>query len=168
MNRTLYILLLIFLAEVVTNAQVSSGKSISINVSATVVGNSPVELTTLNNMIIEGDINRMKEIYISPVKSPNAGLLRVKGRPNSQARMTYIINETLTDVNSTGKITLAYEMSGNPIRIQRASTLINTGEFILNFDNDGLYYLWLGVKIKLNHAYPGKYTGDFTVEIEYI
>jgi hypothetical protein len=82
--------------------------------------------------------------------------------------MTYIINETLTDVNSTGKITLAYEMSGNPIRIQRASTLINTGEFILNFDNDGLYYLWLGVKIKLNHAYPGKYTGDFTVEIEYI
>ncbi len=168
MKRILNISLLIFLTFVEAIAQISTTNSISINVSATVMSNSPVELTTLNNMIIEGDITSNKEIYISPLTNRNAGLMLAKGRPNSRARMTYLINETLTNKKGTGKISLVYEMSGYPERIQKASNLISTGDFILNFGNDGAYYLWLGVRANLEYTLPGSYVGKFTVEIEYI
>jgi hypothetical protein len=94
--------------------------------------------------------------------------MRAKGRPNSQARITYIIEEELSANSGTGKITLRYEMSGNTERVQRAARLIDTGEAILNFGSDGLYYLWVGCHIDLTKAPSGKYTGQFTLEIEYI
>jgi hypothetical protein len=168
MIRLRYITLLISLATVVANSQVSPGKSISINVSASLVSDSPVDLMTLNDLIISTDINSEKEIYISPISNPDAGLLRARCRPNSQARMTYLINEVVHDVNGADIISLVYEMSAWPTRVQRASTLINNGEFILNFGSDGLYYLWLGVRVKMDKSMPGEYTGQFTVEIEYI
>lgn len=142
--------------------------TISVNVSATVVSDSPVELSTLNNMIVSGDLDENNEIYISPINNTNAGLMRAKGRPNSQARMTYIIYEVLNEETGAGSISLRYEMSGNPERVQRASRLIDSGEAILEFGPDGVYYLWVGGRVDVSQAIPGKYGGQFTLEIEYI
>jgi hypothetical protein len=167
MKRILNIALIILLPAMVM-AQVPAGSSISINVSATVLSDSPVELTTLSNLIVSGNFSGQKDIYISPISNPNAGLMRAKGRPNSQARITYIMEEVLTDSAGAGKITLRYEMSGYTERVQRSAKLIDTGEAILNFGNDGLYYLWVGCHIDIGKAPNGKYTGQFTLQIEYI
>jgi len=149
-------------------AQVPAASSISINVSANIVSNSPVELTTLNNLILRGNYAGMKDFYVSPISSPDAGLMRAKGKPFSQARITYLMEEVISDTIGTGKIILKYEMSGNTQRVQRASRLIDTGEAILNFGDDGLYYLWIGCHIDLSQASAGKYNGQFTLEIIYI
>lgn len=160
-------LILLVLGAIQLKAQIRAG-SISINVSATVVSDSPVELTTLNNMIVSGQPNQSQQIYISPITNTNAGLMRAKGRPNSQARMTYIMYEVLSEETGAGSISLRYEMSGNPERVQRASTLIDSGEAVLKFGPDGLYYLWVGGRVDVSKAAPGKYGGQFTLEIEYI
>jgi hypothetical protein len=90
MKYTISILLMIFLPAIL-KAQATTISSISINVSANIVSNSPVELTTLNNLIVRGNYSGMKDFYISPISSPDAGLMRAKGRPNSQARITYLM-----------------------------------------------------------------------------
>jgi hypothetical protein len=163
-----YILLMaMVLMAVQAEAQVRA-TSISVNVSATVVSDSPVELTTLNNMVVTGEMDENNEIYISPITNTNAGLMRAKGRPNSQARMTYIIYEVLNEADGDGIISLRYEMSGNIERVQRASQLIDSGEAILEFGPDGLYYLWVGGRVDISQAAPGRYGGQFTLEIEYI
>jgi hypothetical protein len=167
MKYTVNILLLIFLPAML-KAQVPSVNNISINISANIVSTSPVELTTLNNLILRGNYSGMKDYYVSPISNPDAGLMRAKGRPNTQARIIYLMEEVISDTTGTGKIILKYEMSSNKERVQMASRLIDTGEAILDFGNDGFYYLWIGCHIDLSKATAGKYTGQFTLEIVYI
>ena len=168
MNRTLHTVIMILLTAAEALAQIPAGGRISVNVSATVVSNSPVVLTTLSNMVISSDKVKLKEIYISPVSNPSAGLMLLRGLPGSQARLTYLINETLTAESDLGKIAMAFEVSSYPTLVQRASELNNSGEVILNFGADGTYYLWIGGRVNLNEAIPGKYKGQFTLEIVYI
>ncbi len=165
--KTILGLLLVFVA-ITVKAQITTKNGISIVVSATIVSDFPVELTTLNNLVVSGDESAEREIYISPLTSSWAGLMRAKGKPGTQARMTYIVKEVLSNETGMGYITLNYEMSGNAERVQRASNLINTGNAILKFGEDGLYYLWVGGKVDTSNAVSGKYTGQFTIEIEYI
>ena len=150
------------------NAQIPGGSSISINVSATVVSDSPIELLTLSNMIVQAEIIDNQNIYISSISNPNAGLMQVKGKPGSKARVTYILNEVLSQADGNSSITIKYEMSGHPERVQRAAKLMDTGEVLLEFGTDGLYYLWVGGRVNVSKAIPGKYTGQFTIEIEYL
>lgn len=168
MRRTIVFIWVVFLVSASAKAQIRAGSSISINVSATVLSDSPIELTSLSNMVLNGEINEIQEIYISPISSPSAGLMRAKGKPGSMARMTYILKEELSNDIGNSSITIQYEMSGHPDRVQRASTLIDTGEVLLDFGKDGLYYLWIGGRINVGKAAPGKYTGQFTIEIEYL
>ena len=140
----------------------------SINVSATVLNLSPVELTTLHNMNIDRDLNNDTEIYISPVSGSNAGLMRADGIPNSQVLITYLMTEELPEENGNGKISIRYEMSGNRERVQEASKIIHTGEAVCNLGNDGSYYLWIGALINIANAGAGKYSGQFSMQIEYL
>jgi len=166
--RTTYIVLIALLLGNAAKAQVTPDPTIVINVSATLISDTPIVMTTLNNMVVAGAPDEKQEIYVSPITSPNAGLLLAKGRPGSQARMTYIISEVLSEQEHMGSISMKYEMSGNAKRIQRTSQLIDTGEAVLNFDEDGLYYLWVGGHIDVSKAVSGKYNGQFTIQIEYI
>lgn len=149
-------------------SQIPAGGNISISVCATIVSESPVELTTLSNITLDGEINDNREIYVSPLTSPNAGLMMAKGKPGSQARIIYLLSEILTDNSGKGFIKINYEMSSNSDKIQKASTLIEKGEATLNFNNQGICYLWVGGKINTSRAKPGKYTGQFTIEMEYL
>lgn len=164
-NITTYAFFFILLTAGTLSAQTQS--SIVIDVSATLVSDSPVVLTTLSSMKVAG-VNSGSEIYISPIANTNAGLMLAEGKPGSQARLTYIMTEVLDEENGNGSITMRYEMSSFPERVQRSSKLIDTGEAILNFGNDGKYYLWVGGHIDLSKASGGKYIGQFTIEIEYI
>jgi hypothetical protein len=166
--RTVLVILIILLVVAGVKAQIPAGGSISIQVSATVLSDSPIELTTLSNMVLNGAINEKQEIYISPISNPHAGLMRVKGKPGSRARVNYILKEVLSHDNGNNSITMNYEMSGYPEMVQRAAVLIDTGEVLLDFGSDGLYYLWVGGRANVSKAAPGKYTGQFTIEIEYL
>jgi hypothetical protein len=39
---------------------------------------------------------------------------------------------------------------------------------VVQFNEKGEYYLWLGGKVDLSKARPGSYDGEFTIQIEYI
>ncbi len=168
MIRTILVIWVALTAATVVNAQIPGGSSISINVSATVISDSPIELKTLSNMIVQAEFIDNLEIYISSISNPNAGLMQVKGKPGSRARVTYILNEVLSEADGNSSIAIKYEMSGHPERVQRAATLMDTGEVMMNFGSDGLYFLWVGGHVNVSKAVPGKYTGQFTIEIEYL
>ena len=59
-------------------------------------------------------------------------------------------------------------MSGNDKWVQRASKIMDAGEAVINLGSDGIYYLWVGGHINISKAVTGKYTGQFTMEIEYL
>ena len=168
MYRILYTITAILITVAEAIAQVPTGGSISINVTATVVSNSPVVLTTLSNMTLTSDKIRQKEIYISPVTSPSAGLMLLRGQPGSQARLTYMVKEVLSEESGAGRIDLAFEISSYNTLVQRASELDTSGEVVLNFGIDGTYYLWVGGRVNLDKARPGKYKGQFTLEVVYV
>ncbi len=150
------------------NAQYPTEPSISISVSARVKAGQPVELTTLHNMNIKGENKDGNEIYISPMTNVNAGLMRANGSPRSQVHLTYQISEVINEKYSEDTVAINYEISINRERVQNASTLISTGEVVLDFDDSGVYYLWLGGNINLSGAVGGLYVGQFTIEIAYI
>jgi hypothetical protein len=203
MKRSLHIALIILLTALKLGGQnIQSGlaqnkrsQAAIINITATLVTSSPVQLFTLRNMIITGcqgkrrdnekdflrytvmDKERGRErekenktagIYISPVTDINAGLLLAKGKPGSRAIIHYKIHEILHENDGEGTISLRYELSTFPLLVQRASKINNSGEIILNFGKDGLFYLWVGGHVNLSNATTGKYTGQFTFEILYI
>jgi len=172
-NRPCLFLPIIFLIILLCNSAagqscVCSTGSASLNITATVLNISPVQLTTLHDMYIDRDLNNDREIYISPLTGINAGLMRADGIPDAQVRMTYLMNEVLREESGNGKISIHYEMSGNDEWVQEASEIIDTGEAVFNLGDDGSYYLWIGGFVNIADAGPGKYNGQFIIEIEYL
>lgn len=149
-------------------AQSQYRKILPVNVTVTVLNKVPVQLITLNNINIPAGIESNKEIYISPVNSSFAGLLKAKGLPDAKVRMSYLIDELLPEENGNGNISIRYEMSGNERWFQESSVLINTGEAVFNIGSNGIYYLWVGGHINIVEAGVGRYHGKFTLEIEYL
>lgn len=144
------------------------GSSVQISVSATVVSESPVEIITITNMVIDTEEIIENEIFISPLNNPNAGLFQIIGMPNSQIRINYNKNVTILSEDNTGSVRVNYELSYYTERIQTASYAFSTDEQVLEFDETGIYYIWVGGNINLNNAVSGSYSGQFSIEIEYI
>lgn len=150
-------------------AQVPDGQAFSIKVKARVESSMPIELTTLQHLTMYGHMTAGNSLmYISPVNSSFAGLIRAKGRPGTLVRIEYVDIEELSTQEGHGSMFILYELSGNDENVQNASHLIDTGEFEFNLNAEGLYYLWLGGWINTVNASPGVYKGKFTVEIQYI
>lgn len=144
------------------------GSSVQISVSATVVSESPVEIITISNMVIDSDEIIENEIYISPLNSPNAGLFQIIGLANSQIRINYNKDVTILSDDNTGSVRVNYELSYYPEKIQTASYAFSTDEQVLEFDETGIFFIWVGGNINLNNAVSGTYSGQFSIEIEYI
>ncbi len=168
MIRNLIFLIIIFVSTNITKAQNSTGQNISISVSARVTADQPVELTTLQNMIIQSSDDEYNYVYISPMTDVNAGLMRTSGIPGLKVLITYQISDFVTGNEDYDKVIVNYVMSANHELVQEASTLIDSGETVLDFGDDGVYYLWLGGEFDLSRAFGGRYVGQFTIEIEYI
>lgn len=144
------------------------GSSVQISVSATVVSESPVEIITITNMVIDTEEIIENEIFISPLNNPNAGLFQIIGMPNSQIRINYNKNVTIFSDDNSGSVRVNYELSYYHEKIQTASYAFSTDEQVLEFDETGIYYIWVGGNINLNNAVSGTYSGQFSIEIEYI
>ena len=148
---------------------VLNGQStISIKASATVVQVEGIELITLKDLIIDEASSESKILNISPVVDENAGKMLVRGKVNSSVRLTYVKDLFLSNTTGDGSIIFKYSMSGNRTDNQMASQPLDQVERIIQFNEKGEYYLWLGGQVDLSNARPGSYAGEFTLQIEYI
>lgn len=149
--------------------QNNTGTSISISASATVISGD-IELETINDMGII-DAQRLQdgdEVYINPVFDPQAGIMRARGNPGAQVRVTYVEEMEVSRREGPGSIVFTYEVSGYPGDNQRESELLTLIEHELQFNEDGEFYFFIGGYIDLSNALPGNYDGEFTVNIEYM
>ncbi len=143
--------------------------SISISASAIVVG-SDIELVTISDMGIL-DASRLQEgmeVYINPVFDAEAGIMRASGAANAEIRVSYLAEMEVTRREGPGSLFFVYEVSGYPGQNQRESELLTETERELRFNEDGVFYFWIGGRVDLSNAQPGNYDGEFTIEIEYI
>jgi len=143
-------------------------KNISISVAATVMSTGSVEIVTLQNISVGGTSRLTGELFISPLTGDKAGLMMLKGKPGSVARVRCLLTEELQEINGNGCLVIHYQLSGYPGRVQHAAKIIDTGEVNVTFNEEGVYYLWIGGRIDLKRALPGIYRGQFTIEVEYL
>jgi hypothetical protein len=165
-NRFTYIVLF---QLVFWNISTLSGQnSISIRASATVVEATGIELITLKDINIDEASAQNGSLEISPLTSERAGKMLVKGKINSSIRLSYMNQLALVNSSGDGTITFQYVVSGNRTDNQNASQPLDQIERIVQFNERGEYYLWLGGTVDLTNAKPGSYDGEFTIQIEYI
>ncbi len=146
-----------------------NGTSISISASATVIG-ADIELETISDMGII-DAQRTQEgtdIYINPVFDSQAGIMRARGNPDAQVRVSFLKEMEVSRREGPGVILFTYEISGYPGDNQRESQLLTLIEHELNFSENGEFYFYIGGRVDLSEALPGNYDGEFTLEIEYM
>ena len=163
-----YIPWLILLLSIVSQTLLSAQTSGTIHASATVVEATGIQLIPMKDMIIDEASAKDGLLEISPVTDEKAGKMLVKGKANSSIRLSYL--DELSLVNSSGEGTLVckYVVSGFRTDNQGASQLLDQVERIVQFNEKGEFYLWLGGRVNLTRARPGSYDGEFTIQIEYI
>lgn len=142
-------------------------ESVSINVSAQVV-ETTVELITMKEVDFANAQPSQGEIYINPVTSINAGLLRAQGTPSASVRISFQRQLELIRIGGSETLTFHYEISSNSENNQNASEILDQESRNLQLNANGNYFIWVGGRVNVENAVRGQYEGKFTVEIEYI
>ena len=155
---------LCFLFQQAIQAQASG----TIHASATVVEATDIQLITMKDMFIDESAATNGILVISPVTDEKAGKILVKGRVNTSVRLSYLSEMSLVNTSDDGTIVCKYSVSGYKSDNQAASQLLDVVEKVVQLNEKGEFYLWLGGRVDLSHAKPGDYDGEFTVQIEYI
>jgi len=162
-----YILPIMLLLPALTmDAQKST--SVSIKATATVVDKAEIELVTIKQLDIDAGMAVNGIINVSAKRDGQAGVMMVKGRPDASFRISFAPVVQIQNRAGKGSLTLKYEMYGYSSDNQGASEPIDAAARTLKINSDGQYYFWLGGIIDISKARPGKYEGEFTLEIEYI
>lgn len=158
--------ILLLLPTITVFAQINS--SVSIKAQATVVEKSEIELVTMKDMDIDASSAVNGKVYISAQKDTKSALMVVKGKANASFRVTFTPIVEIPNSAGKGSLLIQYEMIGCATDNQGAGEPIDAAERTLTISTDGRYYFWLGGRIDISKARPGKYNGDFTIEVEYI
>ncbi|MDR4988982.1 MAG: hypothetical protein RG741_09125 [Bacteroidales bacterium] len=163
------LLLLFAVAAGAQNTSIRSSSAVRISASAVVTG-ADIELETISDMGII-DAQRMQQdniVFINPVFDPEADIMRARGNPGAQIRVSYLEEMEVTRREGPGVLFFEYIVSGYPGDNQRESELLDQIERELRFNEDGEFYFYIGGRINLSEALPGNYDGEFTIEIEYM
>ncbi|MFZ4522472.1 MAG: hypothetical protein ACOYNC_12255 [Bacteroidales bacterium] len=147
---------------------VTAQTSGTIHASATVVEATGIQLIPMKDMIIDEASAKDGILEISPVSDEKAGKMLVKGKANSSIRLSYLNELSLVNSSGEGTLVCKYVVSGFKSDNQGASQLLDQVERIVQFNDKGEFYLWLGGRVNLSRARPGSYDGEFTIQIEYI
>jgi hypothetical protein len=166
MKTLRYIALLLLLL----NAQTMPAQktSVTIKAQATVIDKAEIELVTIKALDIDAGMAVNGVINVSAKRDGQAGVMLVKGRPDASFRISFTPVVEIQNSAGKGSLTLKYEMYGYSSDNQGASEPIDAAARTLKINSDGKYYFWLGGLIDISKARPGKYEGEFTLEIEYI
>jgi len=142
--------------------------SVSIKAQATVIDKAEIELVTIKYLDIDAGMAVNGIINVSAKRDGQAWVMMVKGRPDASFRISFAPVVQIQNSAGKGSLTLKYEMYGYSSDNQAASEPIDAAARTLKINSDGQYYFWLGGIIDISKARPGKYEGEFTLEIEYI
>jgi len=143
-------------------------RSVSIKASATVVDKTELELVTMKDLDIDASTAVNGKVYISAQRDTKSALMIVKGKVDASFRVTFTPLVEIPNSTGKGSLLIKYEMVGSQTDNQSASEPIDAAERTLKISSEGRYYFWLGGQIDISNARPGKYNGNFTIEIEYI
>jgi len=167
MSLEKYIIATLFLLMAITiDAQKTT--SVSIKAQATVIDKAEIELVTIKYLDIDAGMAVNGIINVSAKRDGQAGVMMVKGRPDANFRISFAPVVEIPNSAGKGSLSLKYEMFGYSSDNQGASEPIDAAARTLKINSDGKYYFWLGGLIDISKARPGKYEGEFTLEIEYI
>lgn len=142
--------------------------SVSIKATATVIDKAEIELVTIKTLEIDASMAKSGLITVSAKRDGQAGVMIVKGRPEASFRISFSPVVEIPNSAGKGSLSLKYELFGYNSDNQGASEPIDATERTLKINENGRYYFWLGGLIDISKARPGKYEGEFTLEIEYI
>lgn len=168
-SKVQLLLLLLLGGSSVVSAQTIRGQGFNrVTTSASVVEN--LQLITIRDIVLITPTFDENEIFVSPTESPYAGLFRIFGSNQSTVRVTYLQKETIEEVGMNGGfIEVEYVLSGNSEDNQNQSILFgSTGEFNIQMNQTGEYFLWVGAVILISQGAAGEYLSEFTIELEYI
>lgn len=90
------------------------------------------------------------------------------GNPGSEFRLDFLRERQVSRIDGPGFLSFEYEIAGNIEEEQQSAELLEDDNRTLKFNSEGRYYIWVGGRVNLVNAQPGKYEGDFTIEIDYI
>ncbi len=163
------VLLLIFLSFHSFNivAQ-NSWEEDSSNLDVTAESIQVIELITVSSLRLGKLQPGQLEVYVSPTTNSSAGYMIAVGTPGAEFQLNYIKTREVSRIDGEGSLKFEYEIAGNSDDEQLNSELLNNENLDIRFNENGLYYLWIGGTVDLSNAQPGSYVGDFTIEIDYI
>ena len=140
--------------------------SATVNINAEIV--NIIEMTTLRDLVFPQVGSGRPQLEINPVFDSMAGLLRANGRPGAQIRVSFSEHQELINRDTGAVLPFRYVVSANSDYIQESSELIwqLNREFQLN--ENGEFFFWIGGVAEMEGTGRGHYTGEFTIEIEYI
>ena len=163
--RTLYSLLTLILLATAAQAQVKTFTA-NVDIRANII--QQLEVITVKSMDVEQSSPGQLEIFIDPLNNSNAGAMISIGTPEADIRVSFTSYRELINTEGEGMLIFTYLVSGNTEDNQQTSELLSDGGRVLQLNQEGRYYIWIGGRINLEQAQPGNYEGDFTIEIEYI
>lgn len=147
-----------------TSAQSQEG---AVGVSVNVVP-AAAETITLRDMDFS-DLNQNSgTVEIHPVNSARAGKMLITGTPNAPFRLSYLPVRLLQNQLGNGFLSFEYLLAGNHIDDQTTAEIFREESRELQFNENGEFYIWIGGSVSFENASPGSYTGNFTLEIDYI
>lgn len=158
------ILLIILFAADPGRAQHSSG---DVGVSVNVVP-AAAEYITLRDLDFTDLDQSMGVVEINPENSARAGKMLITGTPNAPFRLAYLPFRLLENQSGNGTLIFEYRIAGSNLDDQSTAENFTEESRELQFNDDGEYYIWIGGFVNFSNASPGSYTGDFTLEIDYI
>jgi len=144
----------------------SSGDRFSIGVSARVV--NTIEMVTLRDMQFGPVQPGQQQISIDPLLDSESGKMIAIGIPETRIRVSFVRERVLTSSDGSETLTFTYEIAGNDRDDQSSAELLQSDNRNFDLNSQGEYYFWIGGQVNIQDAKPGKYNGDFTIEVEYI
>lgn len=171
MNKyPLLILLIVISYSLQLLGQNNSGSgNQEVSVSVELSSASEIELETMRNISFQRIPSTTVDYFLDPRTDPSSGLLRATGRPFAQIQVSFQEQQTLTQIDGSGSIGIRYRVSGNIIDDQTTSVpLWEDGNENVFFSRAGEYFFWVGGILDLTNLVLGEYTGEFTIEVNYL
>jgi hypothetical protein len=155
--------------EVSAQNFVSNSRNSVIRVNVTASVQSAIDVETLSDINL-GRISTTNEmeLYINPRSDNGAGIMRLRGQPNSLVSVSFIESRELFHLGGGQPLLFFFEISGAQENDQLISEPLTVENRQISLSGSGEYYFWIGGRMSLEGISFGAYEGEFTFEIDYI
>jgi len=142
--------------------------TMTIKATAEVVSRSDIEIITVNHLTIDANEAIAGIVHVSPFNRYRAGAMRIIGRPNALANIHFDRYVTLINNLGLGDLLMTLEVIGFSSNNQLAGEPLDVTTRSIRFNQIGEFFIWIGSRVDISEARPGNYTGNITLEFEYL